>query len=169
VALATSSSSGALAAELFKILTNTKIVSIPFKGGGLALTALMSGEVQMIFSTPVAVIPFINSGKLKVIGTSGKERVPYLPDVPTLAEAGIKDLNTAPWEGLLAPARTPAGIIDRLYKEVVAALKTSYVRERFAASGTDAVGSSPQEFASHISRELEQNRKVVKAAGIKAD
>ena len=169
VALATSSSSGALAAELFKMLTNTKIVSIPFKGGGLALTALISGEVQLIFSTPVAVIPFLGSGKLKVIGTSGKERVPYLPDVPTLAESGVKDLNTAPWEGLLAPAYTPGGIVDKLYKQVVAALKTPYVRERFAASGTDAVGSTPQEFAAQINRELEQNRKVIKAAGIKAD
>lgn len=169
VALATTSSSGALAAELFKILTHSKIVSVPFKGGGLALTALMSGEVHLLFSTPTAVIPYLKSGKLKVIATSGSERASYLPNVPTLVEAGIKDLNTAPWEGLLAPAKTPGGIVDAYYRAVVDALKTPYVRERFSALGGDAIGSSPREFSVHLRRELDQNRLVIKTAGIKAD
>ncbi len=169
VALATPSSSGALAAELFKILTNTQMVSVPFKGGAPALTALVSGEVQLIFTTPPTVMPYIKGGKVKVLGTSGKDRVPYLPDVPTLAESGVKDFNTAPWQGLLAPARTPPAIIDRLYKHVGEVLKTTYAQERFAAAGTDVVGSSPKEFAELIKRELEQNSKVIKAVGMKAD
>ena len=169
VALATPSSSGALAAELFKILTNTQMVSIPFKGGAPALTAMVSGEVQLIFTTPPTVMPYIKGGKVRVLGTSGKERVPYLPDVPTLAEAGIKDFNTAPWQGLLAPAGTPPAIIDRLYKRVVEVLKTPYAHERFAAAGTDVVGSSPREFGELISRELAQNSKVIKSVGMKAD
>ena len=169
VALATPSSSGALAAELFKILTNTQMVSVPFKGGAPALTAMVSGEVQLIFTTPPTVMPYIKGGKVKILGTSGKDRVPYLPDVPTLAEAGIKDFNTAPWQGLLAPAGTPPAIIDRLYKQVGEVLKTPYAHERFTAAGTDVVGSSPKEFGELIKRELAQNSKVIKAVGMRAD
>ena len=87
----------------------------------------------------------------------------------TLAEAGIKDFNTAPWYGLLAPAKTPGGVINSLYKLTADFLKTPYARERFAAAGTDIVGSSPQEFRDQIKRELEQNGKVIKAVGMKAD
>ena len=169
VALATPSSSGALAAELFKILTNTQMVSVPFKGGAPALTAMVSGEVQLIFTTPPTVMPYIKGGKVKILGTSGKDRVSYLPEVPTLAEAGIKDFNTAPWQGLLAPAGTPAAIIDKLYKQIGEVLKTSYANERFTAAGTDVVGSSPREFGELIKRELEQNSKVIKAVGMRAD
>jgi tripartite-type tricarboxylate transporter receptor subunit TctC len=169
VALATPSSSGALAAELFKIVTNTQMESIPFKGGGPAMTALLGGEVQLIFGTPPVVMPFVKSGKVKVLGTTGKERVPYLPEVPTLIESGIKDFNTAPWQGLLAPAKTPPAIVDRLYKQILEVLKTPYAKERFAAAGTDVVGNSPKEFGELIKRELEQNSKVIKAVGMKAD
>ena len=169
VALATPSSSGALAAELFKILTNTQMVSVPFKGGAPALTAMVSGEVQLIFTTPPTVMPYIKGGKVRVLGTSGKDRVPYLPEVPTLAEAGIKDFNTAPWQGMLAPAGTPPAIIDKLYKQVGEVLKTPYAHERFAAAGTDVVGSSPREFGELIKRELAQNSKVIKSVGMRAD
>jgi tripartite-type tricarboxylate transporter receptor subunit TctC len=169
VALATPSSSGALAAELFKIVTHTQMESIPFKGGAPAMTALISGEVQLIFGTPPVVMPFVKSGKVKVLGTTGKNRVSYLPDVPTLIESGIKDFNTAPWQGILAPAKIPAAIVDKLYKQTLEVLKTSYVQERFAAAGTDVVGSSPREFGELIKRELAQNSKVIKAVGMKAD
>ncbi len=169
VALMTPSSSGALAAELFKIMTDTKMVSVPFKGGAPAMVALLSGEVQLVFATPPDIMAHLKSGKLKVIGTTSKERLPYLPEVQTLAEAGIKDFNTAPWYGLLAPARTPAAIVDLLYKRVAEILKTPEVRDRLAASGTDPVGSSPREFDAQIRRELEQNGTVIKAVGMKAD
>jgi tripartite-type tricarboxylate transporter receptor subunit TctC len=169
VALATPSSSGALAAELFKIVTNTQMESIAFKGGAPAMTALVSGEVQLIFGTPPVVLPFAKSGKIKILGTTGKERASFLPEVPTLIEGGIKDFNTAPWQGILAPAGTPAVIIDRLYRQVLEVLKTPYTHERFAAVGTDVVGNSPKEFAQQIARELEQNSKVIKAVGMKGD
>jgi tripartite-type tricarboxylate transporter receptor subunit TctC len=169
VAWATPSSSGSLAAELFKILTNTKMTSVPFKGGGPALTALASGDVQLIFTTPPTIMPFLKSGKVKVLATSGKERVPYLPSVPTLAESGIKDFETAPWQGLLAPAGTPQAIIDYLYSNIAAILKTQETRERFAAQGTDPVGLTPKEFGKLIERELAQNSKVIKAVGMRAD
>ena len=169
VALATPSSSGALAAELFKILTNTKMVSVPFKGGAPALTALLGGEVQLIFTTPPTVMPFIKSGRVKILATSGKERLTYLPDVQTLAEAGVKDFETAPWQGLLGPAHLPAPIVELLQTQIRALLRLPDMKEKFAASGTDAIGNTPQEFAKMINRELEQNKKVIQAVGMRAD
>ena len=169
VALMTPSSSGALAAELFKILTKTDMVSVPFKGGGPAMVALLGGEVQLVFATPPDIMPHLKTGKIRAIGTTSRERLPYLPEVPTLAEAGIQDFNTAPWYGLIAPAKTPPAIVDKLYRHVVEALKTPYARERITASGTDIVGSSPKEFADQIRREIDVNAKVIKAVGMKAD
>ncbi len=169
VALATPSSSGALAAELFKMLTNTKMVSVPFKGGAPALTALLAGEVQLIFTTPPTVMAFIKSGRVRILGTSGNARLPYLPEVPTLAEAGVKDFETAPWQGVLGPANLPAPIVDYLHRQIRGVLRQPVMREKFAASGPDAVGNSPQEFARMIRRELEQNRKVIQAVGMRAD
>jgi tripartite-type tricarboxylate transporter receptor subunit TctC len=169
VALATPSSSGALAAELFKVLTNTKMVSVPFKGGAPALTALIQNEVQLIFTTPPKIMAHLKSGRVKVLGTSGKERVPSLPDVPTLAEAGVKDFNTAPWQGLLAPAGTPPAIVSYLYTNIAAVLRMPDVKERFAGQGTDPVGLGPKEFGQMIDRELALNSKVIKAVGMKGD
>jgi tripartite-type tricarboxylate transporter receptor subunit TctC len=169
IALATPSSSGALASELFKMITGTKMVLIPFKGGGPAMTALVAGEVQLMFATPQVVIPYLKSGRVKVLGITGRERAPYLPDVATLAEAGIRDLNTAPWQGLMAPAKTPPAIIDYLYRQVLEVLKTPYAQERFAAAGTDINGTSPKEFAELVRRELAQNSRVIKAVGMKAE
>ncbi len=169
VAWATPSSSGALAAEVFKLLTHTKMVSIPFKGGAPALTALIQNEVQLIFTTPPTIMPHLKSGRVKVLGTSGNERVPYLPDVPTLAEAGVKDFNTAPWQGVLAPAGTPAPVVNYLYAQIAAVLKTPEVKERFAGQGTDPVGLGPKAFGQMIERELALNSQVIKAAGMKAD
>lgn len=169
VALATPSSSGALAAELFKILTHTQMVSVPFKGGSPALTALLGGEVQLIFTTPPTVMPFIKTGRVRILGTSGRERVSYLPEVPTLAEAGVKDFETAPWQGLLGPANLPAPIVDYLQSQIRTVLRLPDTKEKFAASGTDAIGNTPQEFAKMINRELEQNKKVIQAVGMRAD
>ena len=169
VALATPSSSGALAAELFKLLTNTKMVSVPFKGGAPALTALLGNEVQLIFTTPPTVMAFIKSGRVKILGTSGQQRVPYLPDVPTLAEAGVKDFETAPWQGVLGPANLPAPIVDYLHTQIKAVLRQPETRDKFAAAGTDAIGNTPQEFAKMIHRELELNKKVIHAVGMRSD
>jgi len=169
IALATPGSSGALAAELFKMLTGTKMVSVAFKGGGPALTALVGGEVQLIFTTPPTIMPFLKSNRVRVLATSGKDRMSSLPDVPTLAESGIRDFDTAPWQGMLAPAKTPQRIIDRLHREIAQVLKTPYARERFAASGTDIIGSTPKEFEAQIKRELAQNSRIVKAVGMKGE
>jgi tripartite-type tricarboxylate transporter receptor subunit TctC len=169
VAWATPSSSGALAAEIFKMITDTKMTSVPFKGGAPALTALVQNEVQLIFTTPPTIMGHLKSGRVKVLGTSGKERLPYLPDVPTLAEAGVKDFNTAPWQGLLAPAATPKPIIEYLHTQIAAVLKMPDVKEKFSKQGTDPVGLGPKDFGEMIRRELALNSKVIKAVGMKAD
>ncbi len=169
VALATPSSSGALAAEVFKVLTKTDIVSIPFKGAGQAVPALLGGEVQLMFATPQVVIPYLKSGRLRVLATSSRERVSYLPDVPTFLESGIKDFNTAPWQGLLAPARISRSLVDRIHQQVLEVMKQPVVQERFAAAGTDVVASSPAVFGEMIRRELAQHSAVIKAVGMKAD
>ena len=169
VAWATPSSSGALAAEVFKMATDTKMTSVPFKGGAPALTALIQNEVQLIFTTPPTIMGHLKSGRVKVIGASGKERVPYLPDVPTLAEAGVKDFNTAPWQGVLAPAGTPVAIVNYLNDQIAAALRTPDVKEKFAQQGTDPVGLGPKAFGEMINRELALNSKVIKAVGMRAD
>lgn len=169
VAWATPSSSGALAAELFKILTQTKMTSVPFKGGAPALTALVSGEVQLIFTTPPTVMSFIKSNRVKILATSGKERAPYLPDVPTLAEGGVKDFETAPWQGLLGPANLPQSIVDALHARIREVLKMNDTRDRIGATGTDIVGNTPAEFGRMLARELAQNKKVIEAVGMRAD
>jgi tripartite-type tricarboxylate transporter receptor subunit TctC len=169
IAWATPSSSGALAAEIFKIATDTKMVSVPFKGGAPALTALIQNEVQLIFTTPPTIMPHLKSGRVKVLATSGKTRVAYLPDVPTLAEAGVKDFNTAPWQGVLAPSGTPPQIVKYLHEQISGVLKMPDVREKFASQGTDPVALGPKEFGELINRELALNSKVIRAVGMKAD
>ena len=169
VAWATPSSSGALAAEIFKEITDTKMVSVPFKGGAPALTALIQNEVQLIFTTPPTVMPHLKSGRVRALGTSGKQREPYLPNVPTFTESGIKDFNTAPWQGLLVPSGTSPAIIDYLYRNIAEVLKMPDIRERFASQGTDPVGLPPKEFGQMIDKELALNSKVIKSVGMKAD
>jgi len=160
--------SGAMAGEIFKTVTETRMVSVPYKNGPSGLMALMTNEVQVLFTTPTSAIQHFKSGKLKMLGTTGKERAAYLPDVPTLPEMGIKGVDVGPWQGLVAQAKLPAAIIDRLHKLVVDALQLPAVRVRLATSGADTIiGSTPKEFADVISRELVQNSRVIKAVGIK--
>ena len=158
-----------LAAELFKIVTNTKMVSIPYNGAAPALIALMSNDVQLNFTTPAVAVPQLKSGKIKALAATGNERASYLPDIPTLTELGIKDFNVGPSTGLVAPAKTPSSIIDKLYRQVAAGLKLPSTRERLVAAGVDIVGSSPKEYATFINNQLETNSKIIKAAGLKID
>lgn len=168
-ALPTPSSSGALAVELLKIITNTKMVSVPFKGGSQAITALLGGEVHFIFLPWSTVMPHYTTGRVKVLATTGASRASYLPDVPTMTESGFKDLERQAWQGLLAPANTSPRIIDQLYAQIVMVLKQPDVRERLAATGSDIEGTSPQAFAAKINRELKQNSMVIRTVGMKGE
>ena len=158
-----------LATEIFKLKTDTtrSIVSVSYKGGAAAQMAVLSGEVQVTMATATSTMPQIKSGKIRVIATSAAKRLPYLPDVPTFEESGVTGIDVTVWQGLLAPARTPRPIINRLYEEVRQLLKQPDTVERLAALGSDPIGSSPAEFAAKLKRELQEFGKVIKALGLK--
>jgi tripartite-type tricarboxylate transporter receptor subunit TctC len=158
-----------LAAELFMMMTDTRMVHVPYKGLSPALTDLLSGQVQTMFSSTVAILPQVRAGRLRALAMTSAKRSAAMPEVPTVAESGAPDYETASWYGVLAPARTPQVIIERLNREIVKAVQLPDVRERLLSEGADPVGSSPGEFAAHIRRELARWSKVIKQAGIKAD
>jgi tripartite-type tricarboxylate transporter receptor subunit TctC len=158
-----------LATEIFKLKTDTtrSIVSVSYKGGAAGQLALLSGEVQASFATATSSMPQIKTGRIRVLATSAAKRLPYLPDVPTFEEAGVSGVDVVVWQGLLAPVRTPRPIINRVHADVVKLLKLRETQERLAALGSDPVGSSPEEFAAKLKRELQEFGKIIKALGLK--
>jgi tripartite-type tricarboxylate transporter receptor subunit TctC len=153
-----------MAGELFKLVAGVDITNVPYKGTGQALTDVLGGQVQMQFGSVMAVLQHVKSGKLRVLAVTVPKRVPAIPQVPTMAEAGYPGVETTVWTGVLVPAKTPAPIVAKLNREIVAILKKPDVRERFAAQGAEAVGSTSAEFAAHIRREIDKRGKVVRAA-----
>jgi tripartite-type tricarboxylate transporter receptor subunit TctC len=157
-----------LAIELFQHMSQTKMLLVPYKGGAPAMTALLGGEVQVNFATSSTGIPHIRSGKLRGLAVTGAKRSAAIPELPTVAEAGVKGYQHASWVGLLAPAKTPKPVIERLHAESVKILARDDIRKSFLRQGMEAEGNTPQEFAAAISREIRQWQQLVKAAGIKA-
>jgi len=158
-----------MATELFKYLTKTDMVHIPFQGGGPALVAVLSGEVSVYWGTIPPLLAHMKSGRLRVLGVTTLQRDPAIPDVPTVAEAGVPGYQAAEWGGIVVRAGTPAAIVARLNQEIVKSLKSPDIAQRFAAVGAQAVGSTPEGFAEHIRRERETWAKVIAAAGIKIE
>ena len=165
--IATAGSAGHIAAELFKSRTGTGdgIVTVTYKGGGPALVALLSGEVQMMFASAPTSLPYLKSGRLQPLAAAGAKRLPYLPDLPSLGESGF-NIDAAPWQGLLGPARMPREIITRLYGEFSRVLKRPDVIEKLAAAGADVVSSTPEEFDARIKRELNEYSKLIPTFGL---
>ncbi len=157
-----------LAPELLKYMTGTKMVHVPYKGGSFVVTAVMSGEVSMAFATTPTSLEFFKQGRLIPLAVSGTQRVPALPDVPTLGET-VKGFDAVEWQGIVVPAGTPKEIITLLHKEIVASLADPAVRERILAQGSIIVGSTPEQFDAHIKAEIVKWAKVAKETGIKAD
>ena len=158
-----------MAGELFKSATGADLLHVPYKGSGPAVADLVSGQVQVMFDGAPSLLPHIRSGKLRAIGAASAQRNRLLPEVPTFAEAGFPGVDVALWYGMLAPAATPPAISARLNAEILKALTTPDVRERFAAQGTEAMGGTPGEAAIFIRSEIERWGPVVKKAGVKAD
>ena len=158
-----------VAAELFKTLTRTDIVHIPYKGGGPALAAMLGGEADLSFLGVVPATPYIKAGKMRGLATTGTKRTAVLPDLPTVAESGVKGYEFASWYGVLAPAGTPAGVINTLNAQITKALRSSELGERFAREGADIIASSPAQFGAHLKSELVRWAKVAKEAGLHAD
>lgn len=158
-----------LSAELFKYMTGITMVHIPFKGGGQAVTALIGGQVQLNFATIPSVLPHVRSGKLRAVAVTTAKRSPAVPEIPTIAEAGVPGYDHGPWNGMLAPARTPAAIIARLNAEAAKAMHTAELKTVLNTDGAEPIGNSPQAFGAILREETAKWSKVIKAAGIKAD
>ena len=158
-----------LAAELFKSMTATNIVHIPYKSAAPALTDLMAGETQLMFATSLSVIQHIKANRVRALGVTTAKRSRFLPELPTIAEAGVPGFEASTWHGVLVPAGTPAAIVGRLNTEINRMLQLAEVRERLAAMGAEVVGGSAKEFADHIQREIPKWAKVVKAIGVQLE
>lgn len=162
-------SSNHLSGELFRTMAGVDIVHVPYKGGGAAVTDLLAGQISMYFGTTPSTMPHVRTGRLRALGVTTARRTPAAPDVPTIAESGLPGYEQSAWHGLLAPAGTPEAIITKLHAEVVRALRSPDVAERFAVQGIDVIGSSPAEFAAFIRQDLAKYEKLVKTANIRID
>jgi tripartite-type tricarboxylate transporter receptor subunit TctC len=145
------------------------ITHIPYRGTGPQLTDLLAGRTQASSAGLPALIPHIRSGKLRPIAVGTAQRLPQLPDVPTVAEMGYKDFETSQWYGILAPAGTPRDVVIKLQQESLKALKSSAVTERFASDSAVGGGGPPDEFAAFIAQQQKTWKEIVQRAGIKAD
>ena len=158
-----------LSGELFKAMTGVDIVHVPYKGSGPAVVDLLGGQVQMMFDNLPSSAPQIKAGKLRPLGVTSKERSPTLPDVPTIAEAGVPGYEALSWFGVLVPAGTRDAIVAKLQNEIAKALADPAMRERFAELGAVPVGGTSAEFADLITAETAKWAKVVQDAGIKLE
>ena len=159
-----------LAGEMFCLTTGTKMTHIPYKGASQALTDLLGGSIQLMFDLPQTPLSNIQAGRLKALAVTGEKRLAVLPDVPTMAQAGVPEYNFATWTGLVAPANTPPAIVDRLFKEITKALIQPAVKEAFAKQAMVVKpNESPEAFRQFIKNEIDRIRKVVQAADIKPE
>jgi tripartite-type tricarboxylate transporter receptor subunit TctC len=158
-----------LGAELFKLQAGVDILHVPFKGGGPAMVDVMGGHTKVMFSSLVQTTPHIKSGKLRPLGVGGTQRSKVLPDVPTIAEAGVPGYAAENWWGLLAPAGTPPAIVARLHKELIAAQDNAEVKKYFDAEGALLVKMSSEEFGKFMISEMNKWERVVKEGHIKAE
>jgi tripartite-type tricarboxylate transporter receptor subunit TctC len=162
-------SSAQLAAVLYESMAGVRMVHVPYKGLAPALVDLLAGEVQAMFSSVVAIVPNIKSGRLRALAVTGKRRTALLPEVPTLDESGVPGYEAGSWYGILAPARTPQAIVAKLHEAIAGALAQSEVRERLASEGAEVIGSTPEAFAAHITAELARMGKLIREAGIRME
>lgn len=162
-------SGGHLSGELFRLQTGTQLIHVPYKGAAPAATDVAGGHLAFQFASQITVQPFLNGNRLRAIAVTSAKRAGSLPDVPTVAESGVPGFEVLNWFGIVAPARTPAPVVDRLHAEIVKVLKLPDVREKLAAEGSDIVGSSPREFGAFIAADIAKWAKVVKEAGIKGE
>ena len=156
-----------LAPELFKAMAGINIVHIPYKGAGAALNGLMGTHVQVMFPTAGSVIPHVKAGRLRALAVTGAQPPALAPGVPTVAASGLPGYESVAPYGVMAPARTPHALINRLNKEIVHVLGKSDVQERFFSVGVEVVGSSPEQLGQTIKSDMEKWGKVIKDAGIR--
>ena len=155
--------------ELFLYMTGTKMLHVPYRGGGESILALASGHVSVTVSSLLGLLPQVRAGRIRALGVTTATRVPSAPGIPTIAEAGVPGYESFQWYGLLAPTGTPPDILARVHKEAVAALRQPDVVARLANDGAEVVASTPEEFGAFIRTETAKWSKVAKAAGIQPE
>jgi tripartite-type tricarboxylate transporter receptor subunit TctC len=155
-----------LAAEMFKSMAGIELVHVPFKGNAEAMNSLMGGHVKIYFALVPAVLQHIKAGTLRAIAVTTEERLPYLPDVPTIAELGFPGYEISSWQGVFAPAGTPKDVVAKINGELVRMLKVPEVHRRISEEGADPVGSTPDAFANRVKNEITKWTKVIKTSGI---
>jgi len=158
-----------LAGELFKTLTKTNMVHVPYRGTGPAITAILSGEVSTMFMPALTALPLIQSGRVRALGVTTYERLPALPELPTVSESGLKGYQSSQWYGLLAPAGTPPDILNFLSGHAMKIMQSADMKERMKNSGSVAVGSTREAFAKHLQSEFTKWDKVIKTSGATVD
>src|SRR4051812_48556984 len=160
---------GHLGGELFKIMTGTQIVHVPYKGSPQGIADLIAGQVQVMFDNLTSISPHAKSGKIRGLGVSGLKRSPIFPDLPTISEAGVPGYETNSWGGIVVPVGTPRAIVRKLNAEVNQALQSPVLRERYAAIEAEPVGGTPEQFAAFVKSERVKWAEVVKKSGAKID
>ena len=160
---------GDLSAEVFSMMTGAKLTQIAYKGAPQVMTALIGGELQVYFSAPVVAIPQMKAGRVRALGVSTKKRLSVIPDVPTIAEAGVPGYEVVGWNGILAPAKTPRAIIERLNADIVKVIRTPEVEADILAQGIEPIGNTPEEFGRIIRADVERWGKILKGAKTKAN
>ena len=163
-----SSNATALPMELFNSMAGIKTTHIPYKGSAPMLNDLLGGQINLSIAAAVSALPHIKSGRLRNLAIGDSKRSTILPDLPTIAEAGVPGYQAVIWSGMLAPAKTPRAIIDKLYKETVRVVQAPEFRERLVQLGSDAVGSTPEQWGEFIKTEIDKWGKIAKIAGVKA-
>ena len=155
--------------ELFKSMTGADIAHVPYKGVAPAAIALISGQVEMMSGDLSTLMPHVRSGKMRALAVTAARRSSLLPDIPTVAEAGVPGYDASGWFGVLVPAGTPQGIVERLNAEIVKGLASADARQRLAALGGELAGGTPEQFAAHLRVESAKWSKLIRALGLKAD
>jgi tripartite-type tricarboxylate transporter receptor subunit TctC len=158
-----------LAVELFKVMTGTDLVHVPYKGAAPAMIDLIAGHVQVSFPTIIGAFSHVQAGRLRALATTGAKRAPAAPDLPTMMEAGVPGYEAANWFGTVVPAKTSTAIVSKLSQEIARVLRLPDVRERLLLQGMEPTSSTPEEFSAYIRSEMTKWARVVKASGAKAE
>jgi tripartite-type tricarboxylate transporter receptor subunit TctC len=154
---------------MFDSMAGVDMVHVPYKGLAPALTDLLSGQVQLMFSSVVAILPHVKAGKLRALAVTGAKRLASMPELPTIAESGLPGYEASSWYGILAPAGTPHDIVAKLNAELNRALDQPDVRNSLLAEGAEPAGGSPEQFAVHIRTEKERLGKIIRDANIRME
>ena len=160
---------GHMSGELFSQMAQVRMSHVPYKGSGPSTADLVGGHIQILFNSAVPSVPHIRSGKVRALASTGSERMSILPDVPTVAESGLKGYENSTWTGVGAPPKTPRAITDRLNKEFNAVLQLSEIQAAMKNDGSVITGGTPEDFHERLKRDLAKFGKLVKAAGIKSE